>query len=109
MSNLGSLGWVSDRAGYRYQPTHPETGKPWPPIPESILAIWRAVAGYLQDPEACLVNYYRQGARMGLHRDEDEEDFSAPASRFRWAIPPSSASADQSERAQDRDLQARLR
>ncbi len=78
MTNLGSLGWVSDRAGYRYQPTHPETGKPWPPIPESILAIWRAVAGYPQDPEACLVNYYRQGARMGLHRDEDEEDFSAP-------------------------------
>lgn len=78
MTNLGSLGWVSDRAGYRYQPVHPETGKPWPPIPESILAIWRAVSGYPHDPEACLVNFYRQGAKMGLHRDEDEEDFSAP-------------------------------
>lgn len=78
MTNLGPLGWVSDRAGYRYQPTHPETGKPWPPIPESILAIWRTVSGYPHDPEACLVNYYRQGAKMGLHRDEDEEDFAAP-------------------------------
>ena len=78
MTNLGALGWVSDRSGYRYQRTHPETQKPWQAIPERVLAIWRAVAGYPQDPEACLVNYYRQGARMGLHRDEDEEDFSAP-------------------------------
>jgi len=78
MTNLGSLGWVSDRAGYRYQETHPETGKPWPPIPEMVLDIWRKVSGYARDPEACLVNYYREGAKMGLHRDEDEEDFSAP-------------------------------
>ena len=78
MTNLGALGWVSDRGGYRYQRTHPETQKPWQPIPERVLAIWRAVAGYPHDPEACLVNYYREGARMGLHRDEDEEDFSAP-------------------------------
>ncbi len=78
MTNLGSLGWVSDRAGYRYQATHPETGKPWPTIPESILRVWRAVSGYPHEPEACLVNFYRQGAKMGLHRDEDEEDFSAP-------------------------------
>jgi len=78
MTNLGSLGWVSDRAGYRYQPTHPETGKPWPPIPEMVLGIWRAVSGYPHLPEACLVNYYREGARMGLHRDADEADFAAP-------------------------------
>lgn len=78
MTNLGSLGWVSDRAGYRYQPTHPETGRPWPPIPEMVLAVWRAVSGYPHDPEACLVNLYQGGAKMGLHRDEDEEDFSAP-------------------------------
>jgi alkylated DNA repair protein (DNA oxidative demethylase) len=78
MTNLGPLGWVSDRAGYRYQPNHPETGGPWPPIPERVLEIWRAVAGYPHDPQACLVNLYREGARMGLHRDEDEEDFSAP-------------------------------
>lgn len=78
MTNLGSLGWVSDRAGYRYQPTHPETGKPWPLIPEELLALWREVSGYPHGPEACLVNFYNGGARMGLHRDEDEEDFTAP-------------------------------
>lgn len=78
MTNLGRLGWVSDRAGYRYQPTHPETGEPWPPMPEMVLNVWREVAAYPHDPEACLVNFYHGGARMGLHRDEDEEDFSAP-------------------------------
>ena len=78
MTNLGPLGWVSDRAGYRYQPTHPETGRPWPPIPEMVLDIWRGVSGYLHDPQACLVNFYNQGAKMGLHRDEDEEEFAAP-------------------------------
>jgi DNA oxidative demethylase len=78
MTNLGPLGWVSDRSGYRYQANHPETGRPWPPIPTMLLDIWRAVSGYPHDPEACLVNLYREGARMGLHRDEDEEDFSAP-------------------------------
>ncbi len=78
MTNLGTLGWVSDRAGYRYQPTHPETGKPWPPIPAMVLDLWRKLSDYPHDPEACLVNFYNQGARMGLHRDEDEEDFSAP-------------------------------
>ena len=78
MTNLGPLGWVSDRAGYRYQPTHPETGKPWPAIPDMLLGLWREVSGYPHDPEACLVNFYNGGAKMGLHRDEDEEDFSAP-------------------------------
>jgi DNA oxidative demethylase len=78
MTNLGALGWVSDRAGYRYQAHHPETGKPWPPIPEMVLDVWRQVSGYLHEPEACLVNFYHGGAKMGLHRDEDEEDFSAP-------------------------------
>lgn len=78
MTNLGSLGWVSDRNGYRYQATHPETGKPWPPIPEMVLDLWRGVADYPHEPEACLVNYYGAGTRMGLHQDRDEEDFSAP-------------------------------
>jgi alkylated DNA repair protein (DNA oxidative demethylase) len=78
MTNLGPLGWVSDRAGYRYQPAHPETGKPWPPIPEMVLDVWRQVSGYPHEPEACLVNFYHGGAKMGLHRDADEEDFSAP-------------------------------
>ncbi|MGU9980911.1 alpha-ketoglutarate-dependent dioxygenase AlkB family protein [Phreatobacter sp. HK31-P] len=78
MTNLGALGWVSDRAGYRYQPLHPETGEPWPAIPASILAIWEVVAGYPHLPEACLVNWYGPGARMGLHQDRDEEDLAAP-------------------------------
>lgn len=78
MNNCGPLGWVSDEAGYRYQPTHPETGRPWPPMPEIVLAAWRELAGYPHPPEACLINYYAPGTRMGLHRDEDEEDFAAP-------------------------------
>ena len=78
MTNMGALGWLSDRAGYRYQATHPETGQPWLPIPPMILDLWREVSGYPHEPQACLVNLYREGARMGLHRDEDEEDFAAP-------------------------------
>jgi len=79
MTNLGPLGWVSDRdGGYRYQPAHPDTGKPWPPIPEIALEVWRKVGGYPHPPEACLVNYYAPSARMGLHQDRDEQDFSAP-------------------------------
>lgn len=78
MTNLGALGWVSDRAGYRYQPTHPETGRPWPDIPEMVMEMWRKVSDYPHPPEACLVNYYSGGAKMGLHQDRDEEDFAAP-------------------------------
>lgn len=78
MTNLGSLGWVSDRTGYRYQATHPETGKPWPAIPEMVMDVWRKVSNYPHPPEACLVNYYADGAKMGLHQDRDEEDFAAP-------------------------------
>ncbi|MEW5423741.1 alpha-ketoglutarate-dependent dioxygenase AlkB [Amorphus sp. 3PC139-8] len=78
MTNCGSLGWVSDVAGYRYQPTHPETGRPWPPIPERLLILWHEVAGISAPPEACLVNQYAAGARMGLHQDRDEETFAAP-------------------------------
>lgn len=78
MTNLGPLGWVSDRTGYRYQATHPETGSLWPAIPPSILAIWQAVSNYPHPPEACLVNFYGAGAKMGLHQDRDEADFAAP-------------------------------
>jgi alkylated DNA repair protein (DNA oxidative demethylase) len=78
MSNLGPLGWVSSREGYRYQPTHPETGEPWPAIPPMVMDVWRQVSDYGHEPQACLVNYYREGAKLGLHRDEDEEDFAAP-------------------------------
>ena len=78
MTNCGPLGWVSDRAGYRYQPTHPTTGRPWPPIPATLLALWDEVTGYPHPPEACLVNFYDPEAKMGLHQDRDEEDFDAP-------------------------------
>ena len=78
MSNCGSLGWLSDRAGYRYQATHPVTGKPWPVIPEIALEAWRVLAEHPSPPQACLVNYYAPSARMALHQDRDEEDFSAP-------------------------------
>lgn len=79
MTNCGTLGWVTDRErGYRYQPLHPVTGRPWPPIPDALLAIWSAVAGHPAPPEACLVNFYDDSAKMGLHQDRDEEDFSAP-------------------------------
>jgi len=78
MSNCGSLGWVSDEAGYRYQPTHPETQRPWPPIPEILQKAWKDLAGYPHPPEACLVNMYAATAKMGLHQDRDEQDLSAP-------------------------------
>ena len=78
MSNCGPLGWVTDEAGYRYQPTHPETGAAWPAMPEALLDAWHELAGYPHPPEACLINFYGPEARMGLHQDRDEEDFSAP-------------------------------
>jgi DNA oxidative demethylase len=79
MTNCGSLGWVSDKAGgYRYQAEHPLTGRPWPPMPKLLLELWQDVTGYPLPPQACLINYYAAGARMGSHRDEDEEDRLAP-------------------------------
>jgi alkylated DNA repair protein (DNA oxidative demethylase) len=79
MTNAGSHGWFADRGGYRYVARHPETGRPWPPIPAALLALWReAAGGYPGDPECCLVNYYAPEARRGLHRDADEETFAAP-------------------------------
>lgn len=78
MTNCGSLGWVSDERGYRYQPLHPETHAPWPPIPTRLLRAWQELAGYPHEPEACLVNFYEPTAKMGLHQDRDEQEFDAP-------------------------------
>jgi len=78
MTNFGPLGWMTDTGGYRYQGIHPETGAPWPPIPDLLLAAWRELSDYPHPPEACLVNVYRASARMGLHQDHDEEDMAAP-------------------------------
>ncbi len=76
-SNFGALGWVSDKDGYRYQPLHPVTGRPWPAIPQTLLQVWDDIAK-AQGPDCCLLNLYRKGAKMGLHQDRDEKDLDAP-------------------------------
>ncbi len=78
MSNCGPLGWVTDERGYRYQPTHPLTGEPWPPMPDRLIAAWQDLADYAHGPQACLINVYDANAKMGLHQDRDEDDFNAP-------------------------------
>ncbi|MFG1426332.1 alpha-ketoglutarate-dependent dioxygenase AlkB family protein [Roseixanthobacter glucoisosaccharinicivorans] len=78
MSNCGPLGWVSDEAGYRYQSFHPDTRAPWPPMPAALLAAWAALTGDAALPQACLINWYAPDARMSLHQDRDEHDFTAP-------------------------------
>jgi DNA oxidative demethylase len=77
MTSAGRYGWYTDRRGYRYEPRHP-SGVPWPPIPGEVLGVWRALVPGGRDPDCCLVNFYGEGARMGLHRDADEADFSWP-------------------------------
>jgi DNA oxidative demethylase len=76
-SNFGSLGWVSDKSGYRYEKAHPVTAKPWPDIPPMLVELWREIAD-APDAECCLVNLYREDARMGLHQDKDEQALEAP-------------------------------
>jgi DNA oxidative demethylase len=79
MTNCGDLGWVTDKdRGYRYQPIHPETGAPWPPVPTTLLNLWDDVAQFGKPPQACLVNFYDASAKMGLHQDRDEQEFGAP-------------------------------
>jgi len=78
MTNFGELGWITDSGGYRYADRHPVTGVTWPPIPEALLELWDEVCGARRPPDACLVNLYREGARMGLHQDRDEADFAFP-------------------------------
>ncbi len=78
MTGLGPLNWTTDTAGYRYEPAHPVTGRPWPPIPPLLLDLWAELADPVTPPDACLVNLYRDGARMGLHQDRDEADFGFP-------------------------------
>lgn len=77
MSAAGRLGWVTDRTGYRYQSQHPNGGA-WPDIPASVLEVWRRVTGLTRDPDCCLINWYGDGATMGLHQDRDEGDFDWP-------------------------------
>lgn len=77
MTAAGRVGWITDRQGYRYAAQHP-SGVDWPPIPDAVLALWRDLVGPDRAPDCCLVNWYGEGARMGLHQDRDEGDFTWP-------------------------------
>ena len=86
MTNCGPLGWITDAQGYRYSRTDPASQMPWPPLPADLETLARAAAaaaGYPDfRPEACLINCYAPGSRMGLHQDRDEADLSAPIVSF---------------------------
>lgn len=77
MTAAGDFGWITDRKGYRYEAIHP-LGMAWPPIPASILDIWQDVSGVARAPECCLINFYGEAARMGMHQDKDEQSFDWP-------------------------------
>jgi alkylated DNA repair protein (DNA oxidative demethylase) len=91
MTNCGRVGWVSDRTGYRYDPVDPDTGSSWPPIPAAFLDVAvgaAAEAGFPQyDPDACLINPYVKGAKLGLHQDRDENDQWAPIVSVSLGLP----------------------
>ncbi|WP_147109708.1 alpha-ketoglutarate-dependent dioxygenase AlkB [Tateyamaria sp. syn59] len=77
MTSAGSVGWYADRSGYRYAPQHP-SGVAWPAIPEAVLTLWTDLTGLDRMPDCCLINYYGEVARMGMHQDKDEADFKWP-------------------------------
>jgi len=91
MTNCGSNGWVTDRSGYRYDAIDPDSGKPWPSMPQAFreLALQAAAEGGFQNfsPDACLINRYEPGARMSLHQDRDEHDFGAPIVSVSLGLP----------------------
>jgi alkylated DNA repair protein (DNA oxidative demethylase) len=91
MSNCGAVGWVTDRRSYRYSAVDPESGLAWPAMPELFarLAKDAAQAAGFADfcPDACLVNRYEPGAKMSLHQDRDERDFSAPIVSVSLGLP----------------------
>lgn len=91
MTNCGDWGWVSDAQRYRYSSTDPATGLPWPAMPAFMQAqavAAAAAAGYPgYAPDACLMNRYQPGAKMTLHRDEDEMDWSAPIVSVSLGLP----------------------
>jgi alkylated DNA repair protein (DNA oxidative demethylase) len=91
LTNCGSYGWVTDRTGYRYDPIDPESGEPWPDMPALFLSLAEnaaKVAGF-EDfrPDACLINRYAPGARVSLHQDKNERDFSAPIVTVSLGVP----------------------
>jgi DNA oxidative demethylase len=95
MTNCGTVGWVSDRSGYRYSPRDPQTGREWPRMPEEFLrlALGAATAGGFPQfvPDACLINRYQPGARLTAHRDADEQNFEQPIVSVSLGLPASFA------------------
>ena len=91
MTNCGALGWVSDRRGYRYDSIDPGSGRPWPAMPASFRSIAMQAAtraGFDHfTPDACLINRYLPGAKLSLHQDRDEQDFSAPIVSVSLGVP----------------------
>lgn len=91
LTNCGAAGWISDRRGYRYGPTDPESGKPWPPLPalfSDLATRAAAAAGYPGfAPDACLINRYEPGTKLSLHQDKNERDFSAPIVSVSLGLP----------------------
>jgi alkylated DNA repair protein (DNA oxidative demethylase) len=91
MTNCGALGWVTDRTGYRYDAIDPDRGEPWPPMPACFLSLAKnaaAEAGFASFlPDACLINRYQAGAKLSLHQDKDEQDFSAPIVSVSLGVP----------------------
>jgi len=91
MTTCGSVGWVTDRRGYRYSPTDPETGKAWPEMPAAFLALATeaaTAAGYADfTPDSCLLNRYEPGTRLSLHQDQDEADYSQPIVSVSLGLP----------------------
>ena len=91
MTNCGALGWVTDRKGYRYDAIDPETQRPWPPMPDCFLELATGAAeeaGFPSFvPDACLMNRYQPGARLSLHQDKDERDFSQPIVSVSLGLP----------------------
>ncbi len=91
MTNCGRYGWVSDDSGYRYDALDPASGRPWPPMPEAFLQLAQdaaAAAGFIEfKPEVCLLNRYQPGARLSLHQDKNERDFSAPIVSVSLGLP----------------------
>jgi alkylated DNA repair protein (DNA oxidative demethylase) len=91
MTNCGRVGWVSDRSGYRYDPVDPDTRAAWPAMPAAFLelavgaAAEAGFAGY--DPDACLINRYQAGSKLGLHQDRDEQDAWAPIVSVSLGLP----------------------
>ncbi len=77
MTSAGKYGWYSDRSGYRYSEKHPR-GTKWPAIPVSIMEIWRDICTNFPDPHCCLVNFYKESAKMGMHQDKNEQDYTYP-------------------------------